>query len=380
MTPFDRTRQLIQQGAVVPLVLIGVLAMIVVPLPPLALDVLFTLNIAASLVVLLAVIYVKRPLEFSIFPTVLLLVTLMRLALNVASTRVVLLHGHVGHDAAGQVIASFGQFVIGGSFAVGIIVFAILTIINFIVITKGSTRVSEVAARFTLDALPGKQMAIDADLNAGILTREEAKLRREEVREEADFYGSMDGAGKFIRGDAIAGILILFINIIGGFAIGVMQHGLSAGDAAEIYILLAIGDGLVAQLPALLVSTAVAVIVTRVSRSQDMGNAMFGQVFGQYRALAVTASIIGLVGLVPGMPNVAFLTFAAGLGYLAWMLYQREQAEQARVADVEARKLMATQTPGGAPAELSWDEVRPIDALGLEVGFRLIPLVDKAQG
>jgi len=380
MTPFDRTRQLIQQGAAVPLVLIGVLAMIVVPLPPLALDVLFTLNIAASLVVLLAVIYVKRPLEFSIFPTVLLLVTLMRLALNVASTRVVLLHGHEGHDAAGQVIASFGQFVIGGSFAVGIIVFAILTIINFIVITKGSTRVSEVAARFTLDALPGKQMAIDADLNAGILTREEAKLRREEVREEADFYGSMDGAGKFIRGDAIAGILILFINILGGFAIGVMQHGLSAGDAAEIYILLAIGDGLVAQLPALLVSTAVAVIVTRVSRSQDMGNAMFGQVFGQYRALAVTAAIIGLVGLVPGMPNVAFLTFAAGLGYLAWTLYQREQAEQARVADAEARKLMATQMPGAAPAELSWDEVRPVDALGLEVGFRLIPLVDKAQG
>jgi flagellar biosynthesis protein FlhA len=380
MTPFDRTRQLIQQGAAVPLVLIGVLAMIVVPLPPLALDVLFTLNIAASLVVLLAVIYVKRPLEFSIFPTVLLLVTLMRLALNVASTRVVLLHGHEGHDAAGQVIASFGQFVIGGSFAVGIIVFAILTIINFIVITKGSTRVSEVAARFTLDALPGKQMAIDADLNAGILTREEAKLRREEVREEADFYGSMDGAGKFIRGDAIAGILILFINILGGFAIGVMQHGLSAGDAAETYILLAIGDGLVAQLPALLVSTAVAVIVTRVSRSQDMGNAMFGQVFGQYRALAVTAAIIGLVGLVPGMPNVAFLTFAAGLGYLAWTLYQREQAEQARVADAEARKLMATQMPGAAPAELSWDEVRPVDALGLEVGFRLIPLVDKAQG
>jgi flagellar biosynthesis protein FlhA len=380
MTPFDRTRQLIQQGAAVPLVLVGVLAMIVVPLPPFALDVLFTLNIAASLVVLLAVIYVRRPLEFSIFPTVLLLVTLMRLALNVASTRVVLLNGHEGHDAAGQVIASFGAFVIGGSFAVGIIVFAILTIINFIVITKGSTRVSEVAARFTLDALPGKQMAIDADLNAGILTREEAKARREEVREEADFYGSMDGAGKFIRGDAIAGILILFINILGGFGIGVMQHGMSAGDAAETFILLAIGDGLVAQLPALLVSTAVAVIVTRVSRSQDMGTAMFGQVFGQYRALAVTAAIIGLVGLVPGMPNVAFLTFAAGLGYLAWVLYQREQAEAARVADVEARKLVTAQTPGGAPAELSWDEVRPVDALGLEVGFRLIPLVDKAQG
>lgn len=380
MTPFDRTRQFMQQGAAVPLVLLAVMAMIVIPLPPVALDVLFTLNIAASLVVLLAVIYVKRPLDFSIFPTVLLLVTLMRLALNVASTRVVLLHGHEGPDAAGQVIASFGAFVVGGSFAVGIIVFAILTIINFIVITKGATRVSEVAARFTLDALPGKQMAIDADLNAGVLTRDEAKARREEVREEADFYGSMDGAGKFIRGDAIAGILILFISLIGGFAIGVLQHDLSASDAAGIYILLTIGDGLAAQLPALLVSTAVAVIVTRVSRSEDMGDAMFGQVFGQYRALAVTAAIIGFVGLIPGMPNLAFLSFAAGLGYLSWVLYQREQARRALQADSDARKLVGAQAPGGSPAELSWDEVRPVDALGLEVGFRLIPLVDKAQG
>ena len=380
ISPFERTRQLIQNGAAVPIVLLAVMAMIVVPLPPVALDVLFTLNIAASLVVLLAVIYVKRPLEFSIFPTVLLLVTVMRLALNVASTRVVLLHGHEGHDAAGQVIASFGAFVVGGSFAVGIIVFTILTIINFIVITKGATRVSEVAARFTLDALPGKQMAIDADLNAGVLSREEAKARREEVREEADFYGSMDGAGKFIRGDAIAGILILFINLIGGFAIGTLQHDLSAGEAAEVYILLTIGDGLVSQLPALLVSTAVAVIVTRVSRTQDMGHALFGQVFGQYRALAVTAGIIGFVGLIPGMPNLAFLSFAAGLGYLAWMLYQRELARRALEADTDARKLIGAQSPGGAPAELSWDEVRPVDALGLEVGFRLIPLVDKAQG
>ena len=380
ISPFERTRQLIQNGAAVPIVLLAVLAMIVVPLPPVALDVLFTLNIAASLVVLLAVVYVKRPLEFSIFPTVLLLVTVMRLALNVASTRVVLLHGHEGPDAAGQVIASFGAFVVGGSFAVGIIVFTILTIINFIVITKGATRVSEVAARFTLDAMPGKQMAIDADLNAGVLSREEAKARREEVREEADFYGSMDGAGKFIRGDAIAGILILFINLIGGFAIGTLQHDLSAGDAAEVYILLTIGDGLVSQLPALLVSTAVAVIVTRVSRTQDMGHALFGQVFGQYRALAVTAGIIGFVGLIPGMPNLAFLSFAAGLGYLAWVLYQRELARRALEADTEARKLIGAQSPGGAPAELSWDEVRPVDALGLEVGFRLIPLVDKAQG
>ncbi|HAI58433.1 MAG TPA: flagellar biosynthesis protein FlhA [Xanthomonadaceae bacterium] len=382
MPPKTRLREMIQSGAAVPLVLLAVLAMIVVPLPPMALDVLFTLNIAASLVVLLAVIYVKRPLEFSIFPTVLLLVTLMRLALNVASTRVVLLNGHEGHDAAGQVIASFGAFVVGGSFAVGIIVFAILTIINFIVITKGATRVSEVAARFTLDALPGKQMAIDADLNAGVLTRDEAKARREEVREEADFYGSMDGAGKFIRGDAIAGILILFINLVGGFLIGVLQHDMSAGDAAETYILLAIGDGLAAQLPALLVSTAVAVIVTRVSRSQDMGNAMFGQVFGQYRALAVTAGIVGFVGLLPGMPNLAFLAFAAGLGYLAWVLYKREQAQAAQQAAVAAREAVAGAAAGASNplAELSWEEIRPVDALGLEIGFRLIPLVDKAQG
>lgn len=382
MPPLHRLRELIRNGAAAPLVLLALMAMIVVPLPPLALDALFTLNIAASLVVLLAVIYVKRPLEFSIFPTVLLLVTVMRLALNVASTRVVLLHGHEGPDAAGQVIASFGAFVVGGSFAVGLIVFAILTIINFIVITKGATRVSEVAARFTLDALPGKQMAIDADLNAGVLTREEAKARRDEVREEADFYGSMDGAGKFIRGDAIAGLLILFINLIGGFLIGVLQHDLSAGDAASTYILLAIGDGLVAQLPALLVSTAVAVLVTRVSRSQDMGNAIFGQVFGQYRALAVTAGIIGFVGLIPGMPNLAFLAFAVGLGYLARVLYRREQAEQARLADEAARRAMATASGAASNplAELSWEEIRPVDALGLEIGFRLIPLVDKAQG
>jgi flagellar biosynthesis protein FlhA len=377
---FQRTRQLVQQGVAVPVVVLAVLAMIVVPLPPLALDALFTLSIAASLVVLLAVVYVKRPLDFSIFPTVLLLVTLFRLALNVASTRVVLLHGHEGHDAAGQVIASFGAFVVGGSFAVGIIVFAILTIINFIVITKGATRVSEVAARFTLDALPGKQMAIDADLNAGILSREEAKARRDEVREEADFYGSMDGAGKFIRGDAIAGILILFINILGGFAIGTLQHGMSAGDAAETFILLSIGDGLAAQLPALLVSTAVAVIVTRVSRSQDMGHAMFGQVFGQHRALALAAGIVGFVGLIPGMPNFAFLSLAAGLGYIAWLLYRRHQAEQAKAAEAAARAALAPAGAAGPPGELGWEEVRPLDALGLEVGFRLIPLVDKAQG
>src|SRR5690606_12381922 len=259
-----------------PLVVLALLAMVVVPLSPVLLDALFTINIALSLVVMLAVVYVRRPLEFSVFPSVLLMVTLLRLALNVASTRVVLLHGHEGPAAAGHVIESFAEFVIGGSYAVGIVVFAILTIINFVVITKGAGRISEVTARFILDAMPGKQMATDADLNAGLITRAEAKLRRDEVREEADFYGSMDGASKFIRGDAIAGILILFINLLGGFAVGMLQHGMAAADAASTYTLLSIGDGLVAQLPALLVSSAVAMLVTRASRAQDMGKAMVG--------------------------------------------------------------------------------------------------------
>ncbi len=274
------TRRLIElarNGLGAPLVVMALLAMIVVPMPPMLLDALFSFNIAISLVVLLAVVYVQRPLDFTIFPIILLTTTMLRLALNVASTRVILLHGQDGHEAAGKVIAAFGEFVVGGNYAVGIVVFAILTIINFVVITKGSGRISEVTARFILDAMPGKQMAIDADLNAGLLTREEAKARREEVREEADFYGSMDGASKFIRGDAVAGILILFINLVGGFAVGMFQHGMAAADAASTYTLLSIGDGLVAQLPALLVSTAVAMLVTRASRAHDMGEAMVGQ-------------------------------------------------------------------------------------------------------
>ena len=279
----------VRSGAAAPLVVMAMLAMVIVPLSPLMLDMLFTINIALSLVVMLAVVYVKRPLEFSIFPSVLLLVTLLRLALNVASTRVVLLHGHQGEAAAGHVIESFGQFVIGGSYAVGIVVFAILTIVNFVVVTKGAGRISEVSARFILDALPGKQMAIDADLNAGLLTREDAKLRRQEVREDADFYGSMDGASKFVRGDAIAGILILVINLIGGLLIGMLQHDMAFGDAARVYTLLAIGDGLVAQIPALLVATAVAMLVTRSTSEQEMGQAVQGQMFGQGRALAVAA-------------------------------------------------------------------------------------------
>lgn len=375
----------IRQGFGAPLIVLALLAMVVVPLAAPVLDALFTFNIAISLMVLLAVVYVKRPLDFTIFPIVLLITTMLRLALNVASTRVILLNGQNGHEAAGKVIASFGEFVIGGNYAVGIVVFAILTIINFVVITKGAGRVSEVTARFTLDAMPGKQMAIDADLNAGLLTAAEAKVRREEVREEADFYGAMDGSSKFIRGDAIAGILILFINLLGGLAVGVLQHGMPFGQAAATYTLLSIGDGLVAQLPALLVSSAVAMLVTRASRSQDMSEAMMGQVFGQYRALAIAAAIIGLVGLVPGMPNLAFLILASILGFLAWKLWKRDMAN-AEKPGAEAGAGAPGEIPGllssqPAPtAELSWDELRPVDPLGLEVGYRLIPLVDKAQG
>ncbi|HVI58827.1 MAG TPA: flagellar biosynthesis protein FlhA [Luteimonas sp.] len=364
----------VRSGAAAPLVVVAILAMVIVPLAPAVLDGLFTINIALSLVVMLAVIYVKRPLEFSIFPSVLLMVTLLRLALNVASTRVVLLHGHMGAGAAGHVIESFGQFVIGGSYAVGIVVFAILTIVNFVVVTKGAGRISEVSARFILDALPGKQMAIDADLNAGLLTREDAKARRQEVREEADFYGSMDGASKFVRGDAIAGILILAINLVGGLLIGVLQHDMSLSEAARTYTMLAIGDGLVAQLPALLVATAVAMLVTRSTGEQEMGAAVTKQVFGHQRALTVAALLMGLIGIVPGMPNLPFLALAAVLGFAAWKLRQR--AELAGDATETASADAAT-----APvAELGWDEIRPVEPLALEVGYRLIALVDKAQG
>src|SRR5215475_9997849 len=304
-------RSLIRSGLGVPLGVLAVLAMVMLPLPPMALDVLFTFNIALSLVVVMAVFYVSRPLDFGVFPTVLLLATLLRLALNVASTRVVLLNGHTGPQAAGHVIQSFGEFVIGGNFAVGVVVFIILTIINFVVVNKGAGRISEVSARFTLDAMPGKQMAIDAYLNAGLITQDEARARRLEVRSEADFYGSMDGASKFVRGDAIAGILILFINIIDGLAIGTIEHGLAVADAGKTYTLLTIGDGLVTQIPALLLSTAVALLVTRVSRATDMGGEMTKQLFGNPRALAVAAGLLGLIGIVPGMPNFAFLTMAA---------------------------------------------------------------------
>src|ERR1700748_2070473 len=310
-------RDLIRTGLGVPIGLLAALAMIVLPLPPIALDVLFTFNIALSIVIMMSVFYVSRPVEFGVFPTVLLVATLLRLALNVASTRVVLLHGHTGPGAAGRVIESFGEFVIGGNFAVGVVVFIILTIINFVVVTKGSGRISEVSARFTLDAMPGKQMAIDADLNAGLITQDEARARRVEVRSEADFYGSMDGASKFVRGDAIAGILILFINILGGLAIGTIGHGMAVADAGRTYTLLTIGDGLVAQIPALLLSTAVALIVTRMSRAQDMGGELTKQLFGHPKALGVAAGLLGIMGLVPGMPNLAFLFMAGVCGSTA---------------------------------------------------------------
>ncbi|MEW9572802.1 flagellar biosynthesis protein FlhA [Rhodanobacter sp. Si-c] len=371
-------RQVARRGLGAPVMMLVMLAMMMLPLPPFLLDILFSFNIALSLVILLAVVYVMRPLEFAAFPTVVLMATLLRLALNIASTRVVLLHGHDGPGAAGKVIEAFGEFVIGGNFAVGLVVFAIITIINFVVVTKGATRVSEVTARFTLDSMPGKQMAIDADLNAGLINQEQARERRQEVREEADFYGSMDGASKFVRGDATAGILILIINIVGGFFVGVMQHGLSAGEAAQTYTLLTIGDGLVAQVPALMLSVATAIIVTRVSKAQDMGRQLAGQVFGQPRALAVAAAVLGVMGLIPGMPNLAFLLLGGVCGGAAWLLFKRQrETRQQLAADTAAAPAPA------APAErveLGWEDVTTVDPLGLEVGYRLIPLVDTHQG
>jgi len=370
---------LMRQGLGVPVMLLLMLGMMIVPMPALGLDALFTFNISLSLIVLLAVVYAKRPLEFAVFPTVILLATLLRLGLNVASTRVVLLEGHTGTDAAGKVIEAFGEFVIGGNYAVGLVVFGILVIINFVVVTKGAGRVSEVSARFTLDAMPGKQMAIDADLNAGLLNQEEAQARRQDVIQEADFYGSMDGASKFVRGDAVAGILILFINIIGGLSIGMAQHDMQFSDAVRNYTLLTIGDGLVAQIPSLVLSTATAIIVTRVTSSQDMGGQILGQLFEDPRVLVVTASILGLLGIIPGMPNLAFLTLAAVFAGAAYLKMKKQREQQ--VEEVASQELMAaTEKPAPEVKELTWDDVIPVDTLGLEVGYRLIPLVDKNQG
>ena len=367
-------RQLMLSGIGIPVGVLALLAMVILPLPAIALDLLFTFNIALSMMIVVAVFTVRKPLDFAIFPTVLLIATLLRLALNVASTRVVLMHGHNGTAAAGHVIEAFGAFVIGGNYAVGIVVFIILTIINFVVITKGAGRISEVSARFTLDAMPGKQMAIDADLNAGLINQEEAKTRRLEVRSEADFYGSMDGASKFVRGDATAGILILVINVIGGLAIGTMMHDLSFAEAAKIYVLLTIGDGLVAQIPALMLATAVAVIVTRISRDQDMGGEVARQLVADPRLLGVAAGVLALLGVVPGMPNLIFLSMAGLAGVSAWFIHRRRTQEAAVPATV------IPTASAGESRELSWDDMQPVDLVGLEVGYRLVPLVDKGQG
>jgi flagellar biosynthesis protein FlhA len=355
------------QGVAAPILVVAILAMMVLPMPAWLLDAFFTLNIAVALMVMMVAAYMIRPLDFAAFPTVLLLTTLMRLSLNVASTRVVLLDGHTGPAAAGQVIEAFGHFLIGGNFAVGLIVFAILVVINFVVVTKGSERIAEVSARFTLDAMPGKQMAVDADLNAGLIDEKEAKRRRAEVSEEADFFGSMDGASKFVRGDAIAGILILIINIVGGFAIGTLQHGLSAGQAADTYILLAVGDALVAQIPGLLISVAAAMVVSRVGKDEDAGRQIVHQLFDSPRVLGVTAAILLLLGVIPGMPHVVFLCMAAVLGYGAWMLSRRPPP-----ADPAAEEAVAPND-----GEATWDDLQPVDLLGLELGYRLITLVDK---
>ncbi|MCY1165706.1 MAG: flagellar biosynthesis protein FlhA [Pseudomonadota bacterium] len=361
------------KGLVGPILIILILSMMVLPLPPFLLDLLFTFNIALSIMVLLVSMYTMKALDFAAFPAVLLFTTLLRLSLNVASTRVVLMEGHTGPDAAGKVIEAFGHFLVGGNFAVGVMVFIILVVINFMVITKGAGRIAEVGARFTLDAMPGKQMAIDADLNAGLIGEDVARKRRAEVAQEADFYGSMDGASKFVRGDAVAGLLILVINIIGGLIVGVAQHGLDFSTAATTYTLLAIGDGLVAQIPALVISTAAGVIVSRVTTDEDVGGQLTGQLFANPQVLFLTAGVIGMMGLIPGMPNLAFLIIAGGLIWFGRRVMQRAASSAGAAAETPAPQVAAELQ------EATWDDVALVDPLGLEVGYRLISLVDKAQ-
>jgi flagellar biosynthesis protein FlhA len=364
------------KGLAGPILIIMILCMMVLPLPPFLLDLLFTFNIAVSVMVLLVSMYTMKALDFAAFPAVLLFSTLLRLSLNVASTRVVLMHGHTGPDAAGKVIEAFGHFLVGGNFAVGVMVFIILVLINFMVITKGAGRIAEVGARFMLDAMPGKQMAIDADLNAGLIGEDVARKRRTEVAQEADFYGSMDGASKFVRGDAVAGLLIMVINIIGGLVVGVVQHGLDFSTAGKTYTLLAIGDGLVAQIPALVISTAAGVIVSRVTTDEDVGRQLTGQLFSNPQVLFLTAAIIGLMGMIPGMPNLAFLLIAGGLLWFGRRLLLRAPQQAAEKA---AAAQAAATAPVPEAAEATWDDVALVDPLGMEVGYRLIPLVDQSQ-
>jgi flagellar biosynthesis protein FlhA len=381
-SPYLETARNLTKGNLgIPILLLVMLAMMTLPLPPFLLDIFFTFNITIALVVLCVAVYAMRPLDFAVFPTILLIATLLRLALNVASTRVVLLEGHNGGSAAGQVIESFGEVVIGGNYAVGLIVFMILIIINFVVVTKGAGRIAEVSARFTLDAMPGKQMAVDADLNAGLIDQEEAGDRRKDITQEADFYGSMDGASKFVKGDAIAGILILVINLVGGVGVGMMQHSLSFGMAMERYALLTIGDGLVAQIPALVLSTAAAIMVTRNNNSEMMGAQVANQMFATPRAVGISSGVLFAMGIVPGMPHVAFLGLSAVAGAGAFFIYWRKNQDEAQeVTDKNAVQKKAEDESKVEPSELGWGDVTPVDVIGLEVGYRLIPMVDKSQG
>lgn len=376
---FDKNKLSFLSGLGTPLLIIAALGMVILPMPAALLDILFSFNIALALIVLLITVYTLKPLEFGSFPSVLLIATILRLALNVASTRVVLLEGHQGPDAAGKVIEAFGSVVIGGNYAVGLVVFLILIIINFVVVTKGAGRISEVTARFTLDAMPGKQMAIDADLNAGFITADQARERRQEVTSEADFYGSMDGASKFVKGDAIAGILILFINIIGGLVIGMVQHDLEFSQAVEIYTLLTIGDGLVAQIPGLLLSVATAIVVTRQNTAQDMGEQMSSQL-GQERSLYIAAAVMFVMGIVPGMPHFAFLLFAIMIAASAYFGGRYKAAKAVKEKEEQAKTQADESQQAEEVKELGWDDVNHVDVIGLEIGYRLIPLVDKAQG
>ena len=378
LSSFGQYRSVLTKGIGTPLLVVCSLGMVILPMPAFMLDILFTFNIALALLVLLVAIYTRRPLDFAAFPTVLLITTLLRLALNIASTRVVLLEGHNGPDAAGHVIEAFGSVVIGGNYAVGLIVFAILMIINFVVVTKGAGRIAEVSARFTLDAMPGKQMAIDADLNSGLINQDEAKRRRADVTSEADFYGSMDGASKFVKGDAVAGIMILLINIIGGFIIGMAQHGLGFAEATEIYTLLTIGDGLVAQLPSLMLSIAAAIIVTRQNTEQDMGTVVLGQMFNEPKSLIISAAILLIIGIVPGMPHFAFLLLGGICAGGAWLRLNHSKKKALELASKPVVAGDTARTP--EQKDLSWDDVTPVDVIGLEVGYRLIPLVDRTQG
>ncbi len=357
----------------VPALVLMILAMMVLPLPTFMLDVLFTLNIALAMIVMLVSLNARRPLDFSVFPTVLLLTTLLRLSLNVASTRIILMQGHTGPDAAGKVIESFGNFLVGGNYTVGFVVFLILVIINFVVITKGAGRIAEVAARFTLDSMPGKQLAVDADLNAGFINESEARTRRNEIGRESDFYGAMDGASKFVRGDAIAGIIILLVNLIGGILVGLFQHNLGLTEALGRYALLTVGDGLVTQIPALIISTAAGIVVSRASSEQDLSREFSTQVFGRPQTLFVAASVLAVLGLIPGTPHLAFLTISAVLGALGLWLMRR----QSIVAEIEPLELIE---PEPAPLDVTWEDIPPVDVLALEVGYRLIPLVDRNQG